>query len=208
MLFCACGGAVVSPPAPVPPPAEPRATPAPGPTVEPLEGAESPPPSPKPAPMQIVVNELAKTGWTCTPRAGDMPTIDCPADAHHKTALRITYSNADSGCSSDEPCFLRLESYGAPRAFGKPCEKFEDAMNDLAIAAHHFSVTCSDTTGDPMTSQQFGFMTGIIVTDASQPGALAALKVHETDRVEAIEKLVSIKAVQRPKAARRHDLDE
>ena len=207
VLFYGCASAPVSPPAPVPPPAEDAATPAPGPTVEPLEGTDFAPVAAEIAPMQIVLTELAQGGWTCVPRSAD--TLDCPANASHKTPVRITYSSADSGCTTDDPCFLRLASYDAPRAFGTPCEKFEDAMNDLMIAAHHFSVTCSDTTTDPMTSQQFGFTTSITVTDPTHPGVVAALSVHAADREAAIRKLVSIKAVQRPKAAaprEKHDV--
>ena len=159
--------------------------------------------------MQIVVAELARGGWECAQRSADAPTIDCPPGGAHKVAVHVTYANADSGCSEDDPCFLRFASYDAPRAFGTPCEKFADAMNDLTNAAHHFSVTCNDTTTDPATSQQFGFLTSITVTDPIRPGALDAAKMHEADRSTAIQKLASVKAIQAPKkrgAGEKHDV--
>ncbi|MGH7282446.1 MAG: hypothetical protein ACRELY_13040 [Polyangiaceae bacterium] len=159
----------------------------------------SPPALAKPPPMQIVVNELAKAGWSCLPLSTESPTLQCPAEGAHRVAMRVTYTNADSGCTPDDPCFLRLASYDAPRAFGTPCEKFADAMSDLTIAQHHFSVTCNDTTTDPMTNQQFGFTTTITVADPNAPGVVAALPTHQADREAAIKKLVSIKAIQAAK---------
>src|SRR5256885_2933073 len=47
---------------------------------------------------------------------------------------------------------VTIVSYGN-RAFGKPCSRFKNAVNDLLVAADSFSVTCDDS------SQQFQFWT-------------------------------------------------